>query len=82
MQNVGYMTFVTDSLGSLDSFFLKRESLIIYYLWIFLLLVSKMAAMSHILTVVDLKISCSSFDAMWNMPMMYITIKPAIPFAN
>ena len=27
------------------------------------------------LTVVDLKTSCSFFDAMWNMTAMYITIE-------
>ena len=38
--------------------------------------------MSQMLTVVDSKTSCSFIDATWNMPVIRITIKPAIPFAN
>ena len=54
-----------------------------YYLLFmdFLLLLSKMAAMSQMLTVVDLKTSCSFIKAIWNMSVMHITIMPAIPFA-
>ena len=38
--------------------------------------------MSQMLTVVDLKTNCSFIDAIWNMPVMHITIKSVIPFAN
>lgn len=45
--------------------------------------VSKMAAMSQMFTVLDLKTRCSFIDAIWNMlPVMPITLKPVIPFAN
>ena len=47
-----------------------------------MLLVSKIAVMSQMLNVVDLKTSCSFIDAVWNMLVMHVTIKPAIPFAN
>ena len=30
----------------------------------------------------DLKIRCIFSNATWNMPLMHITILPAIPFAN
>ena len=48
----------------------------------FFLLVSKMAAMSQMITVLDLKASCSFIDAIWNLPVMHITTKLAIPFAS
>ena len=58
-------------------FFLKEEGGPYYLLFMnFMLFVSKMA------TVVDLKRSYSFIDAIWNTPVMHITIKPAISFAK